>query len=51
MSLSKIIIITVIIMFTKLVPVPVSSKAWLCGGSLTGIAGSNPVGVMDVCLF
>ena len=27
------------------------SKAWVCGHSLAGIAGSNPVGGMDVCLL
>jgi hypothetical protein len=26
-------------------------KAWVCGRSLAGIAGSNPVGGMDVCLL
>jgi hypothetical protein len=26
------------------------SKAWVCGGSLAGIAGSNPAGVLDVRL-
>ena len=25
------------------------SAAWVCGRSIPGIAGSNPVGVMDVC--
>ena len=25
------------------------SKAWICGHSLAGIAGSNAVGGMDVC--
>jgi hypothetical protein len=27
------------------------SKAWVCGRSLAGIAGSNPTGGMDVCLL
>jgi hypothetical protein len=27
------------------------SKTWVCGRSLAGIAGSNPAGDMDVCLF
>ena len=33
-------------------PIPVAerSKAWVCGRSLVGIAGSNPAGGMDVCL-
>ena len=25
------------------------SKACVCGGSLAGVAGSNPAGVLDVC--
>ena len=35
------------------VPVPVAarSKASVCGLSLAGIVGSNPAGVMDVCLL
>ena len=27
------------------------SKAWVCDRSLAGFAGSNPAGVMDVCLL
>ena len=27
------------------------SKAWVCGRSLAGIAGSNPSGGKDVCLL
>jgi hypothetical protein len=27
------------------------SKAWVCGRSLIGIAGSNPAEGMDVCLL
>ena len=27
------------------------SKAWVCGLSFAGIAGSNPAGGMDVCLL
>jgi len=32
-------------------PIPVAApfKAWVCGRSLAGIAGSNPVGGMVVC--
>jgi len=26
-------------------------KAWVCGGSLAGVAGSNPACGMDVCLL
>ena len=34
-------------------PIPVAEryKAWVCGRSLAGIAGSNPAGGMDVCLL
>jgi hypothetical protein len=31
--------------------VAAGSKVLVCGRSLTGIAGSNPAGVMDVCLL
>ena len=27
------------------------SKAWVCGRSLSVIAGSNPAGGMDVCFL
>ena len=30
------------------IPVAARSKAWVCGRSLAGIAGLNPVGCMDV---
>ena len=33
------------------VPVATRFKAWVCGRSLAGIAGSNPPKVMDVCLL
>jgi hypothetical protein len=32
-------------------PVATWSKARVCGRSLTGTAGSNPAGNVDVCLF
>ena len=32
-------------------PVAARSKAWVCGRSLAGIAGSNPTGGMEVCLL
>jgi hypothetical protein len=37
----------------RITPIPVAaqSKAWVCGCSLPGIAGSNPAGVKDVCLL
>ena len=36
-----------------MVPVPVTarSKAWVCGRSLAEILGSNPTGVVDVCML
>ena len=33
------------------IPVAARSKAWVCGGSLPGIVGSNRAGGMDVCLL
>jgi len=33
------------------VPVDSQSKAWVCGRSPAGIAGSNPAGSMNVCLL
>ena len=33
------------------IPVAARSKAWVCGYSFAGIAGSNSTGGMDVCLF
>jgi hypothetical protein len=33
------------------IPVAARSKAWVCGRSFAGIAGSNPTGGMDVCLL
>ena len=35
-------------MHKKPIPVAARSKAWICGRSLAGIAGSNPAGGMDV---
>jgi hypothetical protein len=32
-------------------PEAARSKAWVCGSSLAGIAGSNPAEGMDVCLL
>jgi hypothetical protein len=34
-----------------LLPVAARSKVWVCGRSLAGIIGSNPVGGMDACLL
>jgi hypothetical protein len=31
------------------IPVAARSKAWVCGGSLAGIGGSNPAAGMNVC--
>jgi hypothetical protein len=38
-------------MAAKNEPIPVAAppKAWVCGGSLAGIAGLNPAADMDVC--
>jgi hypothetical protein len=36
---------------TERIPVAVRSKAWVCGRSLAGIAGSNPTGGMNVSLL
>jgi hypothetical protein len=33
------------------IPVAVRSTAWVYGRSLAGIAGSTPIGGMDVCLL
>jgi hypothetical protein len=33
------------------IPLTAPSKAWVCGRSLSGIAGSNPAGDMDFCLL
>jgi hypothetical protein len=33
------------------IPVVARSKAWVCGRSLVGTAGSNPAGCVDVCLL
>ena len=35
--------------FIWLIPLAALSKAWVCGLWLAGIAGSNPVGDVDVC--
>jgi hypothetical protein len=40
-----------IIVLKKPIRVAARSKTWVCGRSLTGIAGSNPDGGMDVCLL
>jgi hypothetical protein len=36
-----------------LLPIPFTAlpKAWVCGHSLTEIAGLNPAGGIDVCLL
>ena len=35
----------------KPVPVAARTKEWVCDHSLTGIAGSNPAGGMEVCML
>ena len=39
------------IVIFETIPVTVRSKACVCGPSLAGIVGSNPVGGMDVCFL
>ena len=41
-----------IIIVTDYRPSPVAArcKAWVCGRSIAGLAGSNPAGGMDACL-
>jgi hypothetical protein len=36
--------------FARPIPLAARSEAWVCGRSLAGIVGSNPVGGMDVCV-
>jgi hypothetical protein len=38
-------------MVQRPIPVATRSKAWVCGRSLAGIAGSIPAGGMDVSLL
>jgi hypothetical protein len=33
------------------IPLAARYKAWVCGLSFVGIAGSNPAGDMDICLL
>jgi len=35
----------------KMIPAAEQSKAWVGRGYIIGIAGSNPAGVMDICLL
>jgi hypothetical protein len=39
------------VIWCRPIPVTARSKAWVCGPSLAGIAGSNPTGGMDVSLL
>jgi hypothetical protein len=39
------------VFFATPILVAIRPKAWVCGSSLAGIAGSNPAGGMDVCLL
>jgi len=43
-----IIIIVIFIIIIIPIPVAVQSKAWVCDSLLSGIAGANPTGGMDV---
>jgi hypothetical protein len=51
--LNKEATLLLLLLLLLLLPIPVAarSKAWICGRSLTGIAGLNPAGGMDVCLL
>jgi hypothetical protein len=44
-------VIFVLLIDRESIPVAARSKAWVFGRSLTGIAGSNPTGSMEVCLL
>ena len=35
----------------KPVPVTARPQVWICGPSLAGVAGSSPVGGIDICLL
>lgn len=37
--------------YLKPIPVAALYKAWVCGLSLVGIAGTSPAGGMEVCLL
>ena len=37
--------------YVRPIPVAARSKAWVCGRSVAGIAGSSLTGGMDVCLL
>jgi len=43
--------ITAVIAYRGPIPVAARSKAWVCGRSFLGIAGSNPAEGMDVGLL
>ena len=46
-----VLFVLVFVLFNELIPVATRSKAWVCDRSFAGIAGSKPVGGMDVCLL
>ena len=41
----------ILLYWTLLITMTAWSEVWVCGRSLPGIVGSNPVGGMDVCLL
>jgi hypothetical protein len=45
------VLLFLIVKFIPTIPVDARSKAWVCGRSLDGIAGSNPAVGMDVSLL
>jgi len=40
-----------LVLYAQPNPVEARSEAWICVRSLSGISGSNPAGVFDVCVF
>ena len=42
---------SVVCQYPETIPETARSKAWVCCRSFAGIVGSNPAGVVDVCLF
>jgi hypothetical protein len=42
---------TSLVIMSSPIPMAARSKAWVCGHSVVGIAGSNRAGGIDVCLL
>jgi hypothetical protein len=47
------VLVIILVVLLEIIPLAVvvaaQSKAWVCGLSLNGVAGSNPVRFLDVC--